>query len=780
MFSKDLEASISKAYHAARSRRHEFLTVEHLLIALLDNPSAKEVLLALSADLTALGFELTALIDETTPVLSEEDQRDTQPTVGFQRVLQRALYHVQSAERSEVLGANVLVAIFAEKDSQAVYALGKQGIRRLDVVNYISHGPKPDGKESPDQSDDAPSGRRARGEAQLVNNSYLETYAVDLNARAKEDRIDPLVGRHDEVERTVQVLCRRRKNNPLFVGDSGVGKTALAEGLAVRIVAGQVPDILKEAKIWSLDLGAMIAGTKYRGDFEKRMKGVLNEIKTLDTAILFIDEIHSVIGAGSASGAVMDASNLIKPALSNGELRCVGSTTFEEYRSVFERDRALARRFQKITIDEPSVADAIEILHGLKHRFEDHHGVRFTDDAIKAAVELSARHITDRKLPDKAIDVIDEAGAKERLKPADERCEEIGESQVEQVVAKMARIPSRQVSRSDKDALRTLDRDLGMVVFGQDEAIETLTSAIKMSRSGLGDRDRPIGSFLFAGPTGVGKTEVTRQLALTLGVELIRFDMSEYMEAHTVSRLVGSPPGYVGFDRGGLLTEAVTQHPHCVLLLDEIEKAHPDIYNILLQVMDHGTLTDSNGRSADFRNVILVMTTNAGAAQAAKRSIGFKSSKGSDTDAMEAIRRQFSPEFRNRLDAIIGFSGLSLEVILKVVDKFVMELENQLADKGVSLEVSDKARALLAELGFDPEMGARPMKRVIQDKIKRPLADALLFGDLAEQGGSVLVKTNDANDDLCVSIQAGEPKESDAQHEMPELIDTSSGSESPE
>lgn len=780
MFSKDLEASISQAYHAARSRRHEFLTVEHLLIALLDNPSAKEVLLALSADLTALGFELTALIDETTPVLAEEDQRDTQPTVGFQRVLQRALYHVQSAERSEVLGANVLVAMFAEKDSQAVYALGKQGIRRLDVVNYISHGPKPDGKASTDQNDESSSGRPARGEAQLVNNSYLETYAVDLNARAKEDRIDPLVGRHDEVERTVQVLCRRRKNNPLFVGDSGVGKTALAEGLALRVVNGQVPDILKEAKIWSLDLGAMIAGTKYRGDFEKRMKGVLNEIKNLDNAILFIDEIHSVIGAGSASGAVMDASNLIKPALSNGELRCIGSTTFEEYRSIFERDRALARRFQKITIDEPSVADAIEILHGLKHRFEVHHGVRFSDDAIKAAVELSARHITDRKLPDKAIDVIDEAGAKERLKPLDKRSSEIGESEVEQVVAKMARIPSRQVSRSDKDALRTLGRDLGMVVFGQDEAIETLTSAIKMSRSGLGDRDRPIGSFLFAGPTGVGKTEVTRQLALTLGVELIRFDMSEYMEAHTVSRLVGSPPGYVGFDRGGLLTEAVTQHPHCVLLLDEIEKAHPDIYNILLQVMDHGTLTDANGRSADFRNVILVMTTNAGAAQAAKRSIGFKSAQGRDSDAMEAIRRQFSPEFRNRLDAIIGFTGLSMDVILKVVDKFVMELENQLADKGVTLEVSDKARALLAQMGFDPEMGARPMKRVIQDKIKRPLADALLFGDLAEHGGSVLVKTNDANDDLCVFIQPGDPKVPDAKDRSPELIETASNSESPE
>ncbi len=772
MFSKDLETAISKAYHAARSRRHEFLTVEHLLIALLDNPSAKEVLLALSADLTALGFELSALIDETTPVLPKEDQRDTQPTVGFQRVLQRALYHVQSAERSEVLGANVLVAIFAEKDSHAVYALGKQGISRLDVVNYISHGAKPEGKDAPSQDEEPRSVRPSRAEAQLVNNSYLETYAVDLNARAKEDRIDPLVGRHDEVERTIQVLCRRRKNNPLFVGDSGVGKTALAEGLAVRVVNGEVPDVLKDAQLWSLDLGAMIAGTKYRGDFEKRMKGVLNEIKKRDNAILFIDEIHSVIGAGSASGAVMDASNLIKPALSNGELRCIGSTTFEEYRAIFERDRALARRFQKINIEEPSVADAIEILHGLKHRFEAHHGVRYSHEAIKAAVELSARHITDRKLPDKAIDVIDEAGAKEWLKPKDERSEEISEAHVEQVIAKMARIPSRQVSRSDKDALKTLDRDLGMVVFGQDEAIETLASAIKMSRSGLGDKDRPIGSFLFAGPTGVGKTEVTRQLALTLGVELIRFDMSEYMEAHTVSRLVGSPPGYVGFDRGGLLTEAVTQHPHCVLLLDEIEKAHPDIYNILLQVMDHGTLTDSNGRTADFRNVILVMTTNAGAAQAAKRSIGFKSGQSQGTESLEAIRRQFSPEFRNRLDAIIEFSGLSIEVILKVVDKFVMELENQLADKGVTLEVSDKARARLAEMGFDPEMGARPMKRVIQDKIKRPLADALLFGELSEHGGSVLVTTGDSEKELHVVVTPGESEETRSDQEAPALVES--------
>lgn len=750
MFSKDLESTISKAYHSARTARHEFLTVEHLLLALLDNPSAKEVLTALTVDLDALGRELGTLISEATPVLPEGDGRDTQPTVGFQRVLQRALYHVQSSERSEVLGANVLVAIFSEKDSMSVYALAKQGITRLDVVNYLSHGRTPQAQEPPAE----PSLRRVRPSEALVNDSYLETYAVDLNARAKEDRVDPLVGRAEEVDRTIQILCRRRKNNPLYVGDSGVGKTALAEGLALRIVQGSVPDVLKDTQMWSLDLGALIAGTKYRGDFEKRLKGVLQELKALDNAILFIDEIHSVIGAGSASGAVMDASNLIKPALANGELRCIGSTTFDEYRSIFERDRALARRFQKINVEEPSIAEAIEILHGLKYRFEAHHGVSFSPSAIKAAVELSARHITDRKLPDKAIDVIDEAGAREWLKAVEDRVLEIGDQEIEYVIAKMARIPSRQVSRSDRDALRTLDRDLGMVVFGQDEAIETLTAAIKMARSGLGDKDRPIGSFLFAGPTGVGKTEVTRQLALTLGIEFIRFDMSEYMEAHTVSRLVGSPPGYVGFDRGGLLTEAVTQHPHAVLLLDEIEKAHPDIYNVLLQVMDHGTLTDANGRSADFRNVIVVMTTNVGAAQAAKRSIGFRSVAAQGSDSLEAIRRQFSPEFRNRLDAIIQFNALSFDVVLQVVDKFIMELENQLADRGVSLEVDAAARAKLAEVGFDAEMGARPMKRVIQDRIKKPLADALLFGALSEHGGRVSVTLSPGQDELAIDIQA--------------------------
>lgn len=749
MFSKDLEITISQAYHTARTRRHEFLSVEHLLLALIDNPSAREVLEALHVDLTALSFELTALLDESIPVMPEDDQRDTQPTIGFQRVLQRALYHVQSAEKPEVLGANVLVALFAEKESQAVYALAKQDITRLDVVNYISHGLGRDGEgESRDQDlvDDGQGSEEAKA-------SPLEQFAVNLNVQAQADKIDPLIGREEEIERTVQILCRRRKNNPLYVGDSGVGKTALAEGLARRIVEGSVPDALKDAELWALDLGALVAGTKYRGDFEKRLKGVLKDLNQREHAILFIDEIHTIIGAGSASGGVMDASNLIKPVLANGQLRCIGSTTFDEYRSIFERDRALARRFQKVDIDEPTVPQTIEILQGLKHRFESHHGVGYSPEAIRTAVELAARHINDRKLPDKAIDVIDEAGARERLKPEAERVNPITAAEIEVVVSKMARIPSRQVTRSDRDALKTLDRDLGMVVFGQDVAIETLSRAIKMSRSGLGDKDRPIGSFLFAGPTGVGKTEVTRQLALTLGIELIRFDMSEYMEAHTVSRLVGAPPGYVGFDRGGLLTEAVTQQPHAVVLLDEIEKAHPDIYNILLQIMDHGTLTDANGRSADFRNVILVMTTNAGASHVNRRAIGFKPSD-QRPESMEAIRRQFSPEFRNRLDAIIQFNGLPIEVVLKVVDKFLLELENQLADKGVSLEVSEQARRMLADEGFDAEMGARPMKRVIQDRIKAPLADALLFGELSDGGGAVTVSVDPDSGELQVSIQA--------------------------
>ncbi len=753
MFSKDLELSISQAYHTARSKRHEFLTVEHLLLALLDNASARDVLDACGVDIKRLGHELGQILDETIPVLSAGDQRDTQPTVGFQRVLQRALYHVQSAERKEVLGANVLVAMFGEKDSHAVYLLNKQDLTRLDVVNFISHGIAKKGQAAGGN----PNPDKPEGQADDDDKSALAAYATNLNDRARADKIDPLIGRELEIERTIQILCRRRKNNPLYVGESGVGKTALAEGLARRIVEGQVPEILLDAEIWSLDLGALLAGTKYRGDFEKRLKAVLAELRQRDKAVLFIDEIHTIIGAGAASGGVMDASNLIKPVLANGELRCIGSTTFEEYRGVFEKDRALARRFQKIDIVEPTVGETIEILNGLKHRFEEHHGVSYSSEALEAAAHLSARHINDRHLPDKAIDVIDEAGARERLKPEADRVDILGVHEIEEVVARMARIPPRQVSRSDRDALKTLERDLKMVVFGQDEAITTLASAIKMSRSGLSDADRPIGSFLFAGPTGVGKTEVTRQLALTLGIELIRFDMSEYMEAHTVSRLVGAPPGYVGFDRGGLLTEAVTQTPHAVLLLDEIEKAHPDVYNLLLQIMDHGKLTDANGRSADFRNVILVMTTNAGAAQINRRAIGFTQADARP-DGMEAIRRHFSPEFRNRIDAIIQFHPLPFEVILKVVDKFLLDLENQLADKGVVLEVSAEARRWLAEHGFDEQMGARPMKRVIQDNIKRPLADELLFGDLSEQGGSISVDLAADGKGLSLDIRAREPQ----------------------
>jgi len=752
MFSKDLELSISQAYHAARSRRHEFLTVEHLLLALIDNPSARSVMLACSADLKMLAADLEQVLNETIPVLSAGDQRDTQPTVGFQRVLQRALYHVQSAERSEVLGANVLAAMFSEKDSHAIYLLGKQDVSRLDVINFISHGiTKNEQHSAPDSAPGVTQGE-SEGQGQEQKSS-LASFATNLNERARADRIDPLIGREAELERTVQILCRRRKNNPLYVGESGVGKTALAEGLALRIVEGAVPKVLSDAEVWALDLGALLAGTKYRGDFEKRLKSVLAELREREGAILFIDEIHTIIGAGAASGGVMDASNLIKPVLANGELRCIGSTTFEEYRGVFEKDRALARRFQKIDIIEPTIAETIEILNGLKHRFEEHHGVKYAPDSLEAAATLSARHINDRHLPDKAIDVIDEAGASQRLLEPEVRVETIGTHEIESVVARMARIPPRQVSRSDRDALRTLERDLKLTVFGQDAGIETLSSAIKMARSGLVDADRPIGSYLFAGPTGVGKTEVTRQLAMTLGIELIRFDMSEYMEAHTVSRLVGAPPGYVGFDRGGLLTEAVTQNPHAVLLLDEIEKAHPDIYNLLLQVMDHGKLTDANGRMADFRNVILVMTTNAGAADMNKRTIGFTDAD-SKPDGMEAIRRQFTPEFRNRLDAVIQFESLPFEVILQVVDKFVMELENQLADRNIHIEVANGAREWLARHGFDPSMGARPMKRVIQEHIKRPLADELLFGDLGEQGGTLHIDVDETGEGLSLSFDA--------------------------
>lgn len=730
MFSKDLELTISQSYKEARAKRHEFMTVEHLLLALIENPSAAQVLKACGGDLKKLGDETRSIIEETVPVLPTEDERDTQPTLGFQRVLQRAVYHVQSSGKKEVTGANVLVAIFGEKDSHAAYLLQKQDITRLDVVNYISHGIAKIAQEpSRDQAERSDGEGQGEGEKQ----SALATYASNLNDLAKQGKIDPLIGRADEIERTIQVLCRRRKNNPLYVGEAGVGKTALAEGLAKRIVEGDVPDVLKDAVIFSLDLGALVAGTKYRGDFEKRLKQVMAELKRIPKAILFIDEIHTIIGAGSASGGVMDASNLIKPLLGSGEMRCIGSTTFQEFRGIFEKDRALTRRFQKIDITEPTVADTIEILRGLKSRFEEHHQVEYAPDALKAAVDLSVKHIHDRFLPDKAIDVIDEAGARQRLMTDDKRKRVIDTEEVEYIVAKMARIPAKHVSASDKDVLKNLDRNLKMVVFGQDEAIEVLTGAIKMSRSGLGDPNKPIGCFLFAGPTGVGKTEVTRQLAMVLGIELIRFDMSEYMEAHTVSRLVGAPPGYVGFDQGGLLTEAITKHPHAVLLLDEIEKAHPDVFNLLLQVMDRGVLTDTNGREANFRNVVLVMTTNAGAQAASRRTMGFVEQNHS-TDAMEVIRRGFSPEFRNRLDAVIQFTGLDRGTILRVVDKFLIELETQLADKHVTLQVDEAARGWLAEKGFDPQMGARPMARVIQEHIKRKLADELLFGSLVGGG----------------------------------------------
>ena len=735
MFSKELELSISQAYQEAREKRHEFLTVEHMLLALLDNASALSILSACGADVAALENDIRKVLEDTVPVLEDDDGRDTQPTIGFQRVLQRALYHVQSAGKEEVLGANVLVAVFSEKDSYASYLLNRYDVTRLDVVNYISHGISKLDDDADENADASVLDTEEAGPDK--NASALEQYTSNLNQRARDDQIDPLIGRKKEIQRTVQVLCRRRKNNPLFVGEAGVGKTAMAEGLARRIVHREVPEILQDSTIYSLDLGSLLAGTKYRGDFEKRLKAVVKELQDIPDAILFIDEIHTIIGAGAASGGVMDASNLIKPVLASGELRCIGSTTFQEFRGVFEKDRALARRFQKIDITEPSNEETVEILRGLKSRFEEHHHVEYTDEALLAAVELSSRHINDRHLPDKAIDVIDEAGARQRLLPEDERKTLLDEGDIEQIIAHMARIPAKQVSRSDRDALKNLERDLKLVVFGQGEAITALSAAIKMTRAGLGEEEKPIGSFLFAGPTGVGKTEVTRQLAMTMGIELIRFDMSEYMEAHSVSRLVGAPPGYVGFDQGGLMTEAVTKNPHAVLLLDEIEKAHPDVFNILLQVMDHGTLTDTNGRQADFRNVILVMTTNAGAAQSARRSIGFAEQDHS-TDALEVIRKAFAPEFRNRLDAIINFKALDMPVILMVVDKFILELEEQLALKNVQISVSRAAREWLAETGFDPKMGARPMKRVIQEQIKRPLADDLLFGKLSE-GGKVKV-----------------------------------------
>ena len=736
MLSSELEFCLNEAFQNAQDRRHEFMTVEHLLLALLDIPKVHEILKACNASVPELRRQLTEFIDEATPLRATDDDGDVQPTLGFQRVLQRAVFHVQSSGKKEVTGANVLVAIFSEKQSQAVYFLGLQNINRLDVVNYISHGmPQVPGDAGEEQREASVDGE---GEAE---SSALDKYATNLNQMAIEGKIDPLIGRELEIERTIQILCRRRKNNPLYVGEAGVGKTALAEGLARMIVEERVPDVLLDSTIYALDMGTLIAGTKYRGDFEKRLKAVIAELQKDPGAVLFIDEIHTVIGAGAASGGVMDASNLIKPVLANGEMRCIGSTTYTEYRGIFEKDHALARRFQKIDVPEPSIEETVAILKGLKTRFEEHHGVSYDAKALEAAAELAAKHINDRQLPDKAIDVIDEAGANLRLRPEDEREDSVSVEMIENIVAKMARIPPKSVSASDKDVMRTLERDLKLVIFGQDPAIDALSAAIKMSRSGLNDDERPIGSFLFAGPTGVGKTEVTRQLAMILGVELIRFDMSEYMERHTVSRLIGAPPGYVGFDQGGLLTEAVSKNPHAVVLLDEIEKAHPEVFNLLLQVMDHGTLTDNNGRKADFRNVVLVMTTNAGAQEMSRASIGFTQQDHS-SDAMAIIKKSFSPEFRNRLDAIIQFSPLDEQSVIRVVDKLVVELEAKLGMNDVTIELDDAARQWIAERGYDPKMGARPMARIIQEQIKRPLADELLFGKLAE-GGHVRVKVGE-------------------------------------
>ncbi|GAA0783566.1 MULTISPECIES: ATP-dependent Clp protease ATP-binding subunit ClpA [Pseudomonadati] len=730
MLNKDLEVTLNLAFQQARDSRHEYMTVEHLLLALLDNPAAYEALIACGADINKLRDEVHNFIQQTTPIIAENtEDKETQPTLGFQRVLQRAVFHVQSSGRNEVTGANVLVAIFSEQESQAVYLLRRCEITRLDVVNYISHGFSKDEDKAEDSdnsniddSTDAPEER-----------SMLSQFAANLNQLSKDGVIDPLIGRDAEVERAVQTLCRRRKNNPLLVGEAGVGKTAIAEGLAYRIVNGQVPDVMADATVYSLDMGSLLAGTKYRGDFEKRFKSLLKELAADHHAILFIDEIHTIIGAGAASGGVMDASNLLKPLLSSGKLRCMGSTTFQEYQSIFEKDRALARRFQKIDVNEPSVAETTKILMGLKSKYEEYHGVRYTQAAISSAAILSAKHINDRHLPDKAIDVIDEAGARMVMMPASKRKKTIGQAEIESIIAKLARIPEKSVSSSDKDLLKNLERNLKMVVFGQDKAIESLSAAIRLSRSGLGSDKKPVGSFLFAGPTGVGKTEVTNQLAAALSLKLVRFDMSEYMERHAVSRLIGAPPGYVGYDQGGQLTDAVIKNPHCVVLLDEIEKAHPEVYNLLLQVMDHGTLTDNNGRKADFRNVTLVMTTNAGVQETIRKSIGFQQQDHTQ-DAMAEINKVFSPEFRNRLDSIVWFNHLDMTVIAKVVDKFLVELQAQLDDKRVVLEVSDEARTLLAEKGYDKNMGARPMSRVVTELIKRPLADEILFGKL-EAGG---------------------------------------------
>ena len=754
MLSAEVEYSINTLFRDARDSHHEFVTVEHLLLAMLDNPSAADALRACNVDIPYLRRELEQFVAENTPLIPVGDeQRDVQPTLGFQRVIHRAVYSAQSSRKGEVTGDAILAAIFGEPDSHAVYYLSRHRVSRLDIVHYIAHGIRKDRAaeaSNPKQEDSSASAAPAENAAEGEDNAKpLDKYASNLNEMALEGKIDPLIGRDAEIERTVQVLCRRRKNNPLLVGEAGVGKTAIAEGLAKRIVDGEVPEILSDAVIYSLDLGSLLAGTKYRGDFEKRLKAVLKQIKAEPHAILFIDEIHTIIGAGATSGGTMDASNLIKPVLSSGDLKCIGSTTFQEYHSIFEKDRALARRFQKIDINEPSVDETIEILKGLKARFEVHHNVRYTLPALKAAAELAAKYINDRHLPDKAIDVIDEAGANRQLQPAASRKKTISVHDIEEIVAKIARIPPKSVSGSDMQILRNLERDLKMVIFGQDQAIGQLTAAIKMARSGLRDDSKPIGSFLFAGPTGVGKTEVSKQLAQRLGIELLRFDMSEYMERHTVSRLIGAPPGYVGYDEGGLLTDAVNKHPHAVLLLDEIEKAHPDVFNLLLQVMDHGTLTDANGRKVDFRNIILIMTSNAGAENMNRKSLGF-TTQDHTTDSSEAINRTFSPEFRNRLDGIIGFNALTASVVASVVDKFVIRLEAQLEPKKVVLIVDEAARHWLAQKGYDRLMGARPMERVIQEHIKKPLADAILFGELS-QGGRVEISADD--DGLTIEMQ---------------------------
>ncbi len=748
MLNKELELTLNNAFKRARQLNHEFMTVEHLLLALLENDAATSILRACGASLESLRKDLSTFLDETTPLMPMDDERETQPTLGFQRVLQRAVFHVQSSGKREVSGANVLVAIFSEQESQAVYFLKKQDISRLEVVNYISHGIS----RISDNEQTETGGHTDEETSETAAPNPLQQYTVNLNEQARNGKIDPLIGRKHEVERTIQILCRRRKNNPLFVGEAGVGKTALAEGLAKKIVDADVPEILSNCTIYSLDLGALLAGTKYRGDFEKRLKAVLAELHKDEGAVLFIDEIHTIIGAGAASGGAMDASNLIKPVLSNGELKCIGSTTYQEYRGIFEKDRALARRFQKVDVSEPTVEECIQILEGLKSRFEEHHDVRYTRQALRTAAELSERYINDRHLPDKAIDVIDEAGANQRMQTASKRKKTIGVRDIENIVAKIARIPPKTVSSTDMEVLRNLEQDLKLVIYGQDQAIEGLSAAIKLSRAGLGHEDKPIGSFLFAGPTGVGKTEVTKQMARIMGIEFIRFDMSEYMESHTVSRLIGAPPGYVGYDQGGLLTEAINKNPHAVLLLDEIEKAHPEIFNLLLQVMDHGTLTDNNGRKADFRNVVLVMTSNAGADRINRASIGF-SQQDHSSDNMEAIKKTFTPEFRNRLDGIISFKQLGPDVIGQVVDKFIFELEGQLEEKGVSLHVDDEARTWLAVHGYDPNMGARPMARLIQDRIKKPLAEELLFGKLAG-GGEIRISVE--NDEFSFELESKE------------------------